>query len=311
MTTGGYDPNKEPWNQGGDPNNPPQGGPEGPGGYPPPPSGGSYPPPPPGGSYPPPPPGGSYPPPGNYPPPPGGAYPPPPGGGYPPPPAGGFGPGPVPNQLSVGDAITYAWGKFSKNPGVWIVFIIGAFLLQGLIQWAFGGFRDQPTDFGDMLSFSYIVGTLVTTIVGYIIQAAYVRGALSEVDGQKPALGTFLQIRSFGNVILAGLLVGVATTVGFFLCILPGFFVMFVTWWTMQFVIDRDQDPISAVKSSYRAIMSNAGTLLLLALALVGINILGALLCGLGLLVSIPVTIIASTYAYRLVTGGPVSPVDA
>ncbi|MFL1591511.1 RDD family protein [Rhodococcus ruber] len=74
MTTGGYDPSKEPYNQGGEPD-PQQGG------YPPPP--GSYPPP---GNYPPPqgnyPPAGGYPPPqGNYPPP--GGYPPPPGN-YPP-----------------------------------------------------------------------------------------------------------------------------------------------------------------------------------------------------------------------------------
>lgn len=305
MSTGGYDPSKDPGNQGGDPNSPNTpntGGSPDPASYPPP--GGSYPPP--SGSYPPP--GGSYPPPpGNYPPPPGN-YPPPPGN-YPPPPAGGFGPGGA-STLSVGDAISYGWSKFSKNAGVWIVFMIAAFLVQGLIQWIFNGFRGEPSDFGDWLTISSAIGSLVTTIIGYIIQGAYVRAALSEVDGQKPAFGTFLQV-PIGSVIVAGILVGLGTTVGLLLCILPGLFVIFVTWWTMQFVVDRNQDPITAIKSSYRAIMSNAGQLLLLALALIGINIVGALLCGVGLLVSVPVTIIASTYAYRVTTGGVVSPAEA
>lgn len=316
MTTGGYDPSKDPQNPSGDPY-PPQGGnyPP-PGGYPPPPSGGDYPPPgsyPPPGNYPPPP-GGDYPPPGGYPPPPGGNYPPPPGGNYPPPP-GGFGSGgfgaPGPTRLSVGDAISFGWRKFSANPGVWIVFVVVALLVQALINGIFNGFdvAVQDTDdftFTSAFSAAGLIGSVVSAIVGYLLQAAFVRGALSEVDGQKPALGTFLQFGPIGAVILTGLLVGIGTSVGLVLCILPGLVFAFLTWWAMPFVVDRNQDAITAIKSSFTAIKSNAGTLILLALALIGINILGALLCGLGLLVSIPVSIIASTYAYRITTGGPV-----
>jgi hypothetical protein len=305
MTTGGYDPNKDPQNQGGDPNpewpgNPPGGATPPPGGYPPPPSG-NYPPPSQGSGFPPPP-GGNYPPPpGNYPPPP---------GSYPPPPGGGFGGGAGPAQLNVGDAISYGWRKFSQNPGVWIIVMLVAIVIQALLNWIFNGFDfsvsldDGASGFGVWS----ILGSFVTAVVGYLIQAAFVRGALSEVDGQKPAFGTFLQVGAVGAVILAGLLVGIATTVGLFLCIIPGLVVAFLTWWTMQFVVDRNQDAITAIKSSFNAIKSNAGTLLLLALALVGINIVGALLCGLGLFVSVPVAIIASTYAYRITTGGPVAP---
>jgi uncharacterized membrane protein len=46
----------------------------------------------------------------------------------------------------------------------------------------------------------------------------------------------------------------------------------------------------------------------LLALALIGINILGAIPLGLGLLITVPVSAIASTYAYRVVSGGEVAP---
>jgi len=36
--------------------------------------------------------------------------------------------------------------------------------------------------------------------------------------------------------------------------------------------------------------------------------IVGAILCGIGLIVAIPVTIIATAYAYKLMTGQPVTP---
>lgn len=213
--------------------------------------------------------------------------------------------------LSVGDAIGYGWTKFKDNALVWIGMVVIAFLIQAAINFLFGLGNSGDTDMDGGVSFGFgiwqIIGTIVSTIVGYLISAAFVRGALHETDGNKPGFGSFFQFTNVGAVIVAGLLVGLATGIGLVLCIIPGLVVAFFTWWTMQFVIDRDQDGVTAIKSSFSAISSNAGTLLLLALALFGINIVGALLCGLGLLVTIPLTIIASTYAYRVVTGGPVA----
>ncbi|MFZ2530181.1 MAG: hypothetical protein WAX14_21430 [Rhodococcus sp. (in: high G+C Gram-positive bacteria)] len=203
----------------------------------------------------------------------------------------------------MGDAIRYGWSKFSANAGMWIGFIVVALVIQGVINIIFGGF-DTTEDF----TLWRAIGTVVSAVVGYLIQAAYVRGALHEIDGNRPAFGSFFQFTNVAAVILASVLVALATVIGFVLLIIPGLIVMFVTWWTLPFVIDRNLDAIAAIKSSVQAISSNIGTLLLLALALVGINIVGALLCGLGLLVSVPVSVIASTYAYRVTTGGPVAP---
>ncbi|PTR24107.1 putative membrane protein [Rhodococcus sp. OK519] len=310
MTSGGQDPNQNP--EGGN-NEPQQGGtPPPPGNYPPPPGGtppppppgnyppppGSYPPPPgPGGGYPPPP--GNYPPPGSYPPPQGG-YPPPPGSYPPPPPAfdSGYGqPGPGAG-LSVGAAISYGWSKFSANALSWVVLMLIAAVIQGLLNWAFSSSNNAVS----------LIGGLISIIVGYLLQAAFVTGALQETDGTKPSIGSFFQIRNVGAVIVACFLVGVLTTVGLILCIIPGLIAIFLTSWTLQFVIDQNQDPIGAIKSSFGAISSNWGTLLLLALALLGINILGAIPVGLGLLITVPLSIITITYAYRVTVGGPVAP---
>ncbi|MFC4606049.1 hypothetical protein [Rhodococcus kronopolitis] len=318
--------------------NPPQPNPAG--GYPPPPNPaggpqGGYPPPPnpaggPQGGYPPPPnPAGGYPPPpnygpqggapnmpGGYPPPPGygapGGYPPPPGGqgGYMPPPPPGYdapafpppgfsGPGGMP-QLTVGNALGYAWEKFKANAGVWVGIVLLIALIEIALSFIFDLNSTEFTVWG-------AIGTIVTTIVGYLVNAALVRGALHELDGNKPAIGSFFQFTNVGAIIVASLVVGALTGIGFLLLIIPGIVVAFLTWWTLQFVIDQQQDPITAIKSSFRAISQNVGPLVLLTLALIGINIVGALLCMVGLLVTIPITTIASTYAYRVVVGGRVT----
>ncbi|WP_020110140.1 hypothetical protein [Rhodococcus sp. 114MFTsu3.1] len=302
-------------------NTPPGNYPPPPGNYPPPP--GSYPPPP--GNYPPP--SGAYPPPpGNYPPPPG-SYPPPPGN-YPPPPGnyppspgyggqgyggqgyggqgyggqgyGGHGVG-LPPTLNVGDALSFGWNKFKDNAGVWIGIVVIAAVVQVILNLVFGR-SGNSGDVSALFGIWSIIGTVVSAIVGYIINAAFIRGALHEVDGNKPAIGSFFQFANVASIIIASVLVAIMVLVGFVLLVIPGLVLTFLSWWTLQFVIDRNEDAVAAIKSSFRAISSNAGQLFLLALAIIGINILGAIPCFLGLLVTIPISAIASTYAYRIVS---------
>jgi len=212
--------------------------------------------------------------------------------------------------LSVGDAIRYGWDRFKVNAWTWIGAVVIAAIIQGVLNTFFGNRSAFRVDtFGQSLwTVGWIIGSIVTVVVGYLINAAFVRGALHEVDGQRPSLGSFFRFTNVANVILAGILVGVVTAVGLILFVIPGLIVGFLSWWTLQFVIDRHESAIEGFRSSFRAISSQAGRVFLLALALIGINILGAIPLGLGLLITVPVSTIASTYAYRVVSGGEVAP---
>ncbi|QZT61796.1 hypothetical protein [Mycolicibacterium austroafricanum] len=314
-----------------------------PGGYPPPPPGG-YPPPPPPGGYqppPPPPPGGGYPPPpsGGFPPPQEGGYPPPQGpGGYPPPagygpPQGGFPPPaqgypPVggPPAYSVGDAFNWAWNKFSKNAVPLIVatlvFGIVVIALQAIIN-----IVQQLVSPGDTsyiaddsgLSFSYattgvagtivaIVGWFLSLIVSAAIQSAFLGGIFDIANGQQVAVGSFFRPRNIGNVIIAGLIVGVITTIGLFLCIVPGVIASILLMFTTIAVLDRNLAPMDAIKSSFETSKNNIGPVLLTWLASVAVVFVGALLCGVGLLVAAPLAALILVYAYRTLNGGFVAP---
>jgi uncharacterized membrane protein len=63
-----------------------------------------------------------------------------------------------------------------------------------------------------------------------------------------------------------------------------------------------------AIKASFGLVNKNLGTVVVLFLASILAFFIGAILCGIGLLVTIPVTIIATAYAYRFMTGQTVAP---
>ena len=326
---GGYPP---PPPGGGYPPPPPPPG----GGYPPPPGGGYPPPPPPGGGYPPPPPpGGGYAPPpqqapGGYPPPPPqpgylqqqGGY--PAQGGYPPPAGPGY---PGAQALNVGEAFSWAWNKFSKNAAALIVPTLVYGVIIFAIQLIFGvvsALVDSPdatsyTSDASSFSFAYnmsspasfaitVLGWIVALIVGGAIQSAYYSGILDIANGQQVTIGSFFKPRNVGNVIIASLIVGILTSIGFALCFFPGVAVAIFTLFTVIALLDRNLSPIDAIKTSIDIAKNNFVPVLLTFLVVLAVAIVGAVLCLVGLLVAIPLSALIEVFAYRSLTGGQVAP---
>ena len=97
-------------------------------------------------------------------------------------------------------------------------------------------------------------------------------------------------------------------TLGLLLCVIPGLFLAFMWQFYGYTIADGDTpDPIGALTRSWNLVKDNVGSLLVLARVLLLLNFLGALLCGIGLLVTLPVTAIAVAFAWRTVTGGRVA----
>lgn len=276
---------------------PPGYGNQPPAGFPPPGTPAGFPPPggavpPPGGSYPPP--GGSYPPPGGAVPPPGGSYPPP--GGSLPPPGGTYGMAGTGGQLNVGAAISYGWAKFWKNPV--------PFILAGLAVWI--------VSFGINLlgnGANSIVGrgvfSAVATAVAFFASYPLYKGALDIVDGREPKP---LEFDRFGAFAVPALLYGLAGIVGVLACCI-GVVVVAVLFGFFGFAaIDGSAEGPDALKRSFDLVKPQLGNVVVFTLAFFGINIVGALLCGIGLLFTYGITAIAGAHAYRQLTGGPIAP---
>jgi uncharacterized membrane protein len=168
----------------------------------------------------------------------------------------------------------------------------------------------QIENSGGFFGVSMILGlafNAVSIVINLVIQSGIIKASLALTRGQKPDVGSAFSGINWGQVVLAALIIGVMTFIGFVLCILPGIVVIFLTSYTLYFVIDRNLGATDAIKASFTMVKNNAGPLILFFLATLAAYIVGACLCGVGLLVAIPVVIIAQAYTFRTLNGDPVT----
>ena len=222
------------------------------------------------------------------------------------PPAGGAG------SFDLGAAFGYGWQKLQQNLGPILIGVLIYVLASAvigviwfLIVGAIAGFGGDAGFFAALISGGLF--SLVAVALTFVIQAGITKAALAIVDGQQVDVQSLIIRDNLGQVLLTALLVGVATAVGYVLCILPGLAVIIFTSFAMHFVIDQRMAATDAIRASVELVRANLGSVV--ALLVVGylINMVGSLLCGIGLLVSAPVVFIAVTYAYRRLQGQPVA----
>jgi uncharacterized membrane protein len=313
------------------------------GGYPPPPEGGGYQPPqgggyqqqPPPAGYPPPPQGGYPPPPqgGGYPPPPGGGYPPPPQGGYPPPPQAGYAPPPPgyaggpgfsnPRDVNVGEAFGWAWNKFTKNAAALIVptlvyGLVVAALSTIVFFIAFGLASESSTSYGEYgetsapeFGFASLIvlflGGILLVVVAGAIQSAYLGGLLDIANGQPVTVGTFFKPRNVAAVVIASLIIGVASSIASFVIVgslIVGLFTIFAT----VALVDRNISAIDGIKASFEIAKDNFVQVLITYIIVMLIVTVGVLACFIGIFVALPVAGLYLVYAYRKLSGGHIAP---
>jgi uncharacterized membrane protein len=112
----------------------------------------------------------------------------------------------------------------------------------------------------------------------------------------------------FWRFIGAGFLVGLVVFVGFILLIIPGI-VWAIRYMFVQYIVmDRGLTPLQAMRESSRITYGHKWPLFELAILLLLLNIVGLICLVVGLLVTVPVSWLAITHAYRTLSekAGPV-----
>lgn len=199
---------------------------------------------------------------------------------------------------------------------VFVIQFIGNLITSGMTGASELVFDPNTGEFeGGATSGGFFAGAMIVSLlfsaiswaVQLVIQAGIIKASLDLTRGRKIDLGSAFNGINWGQVIVASLLIGVGTFVGLILCILPGIVWIFMTWYTLYFVIDRDMSAVDAIKASIGLVKDNIGPLLLFFLAAIAAYIVGACLCGVGLLAAIPVVVIAQAYTFRTLTGDTVT----
>jgi uncharacterized membrane protein len=216
-------------------------------------------------------------------------------------------PAPQRAPFSATDAIGYGWKGFTANIGPLILIGLVLLVASALSNWLSQGFESW------LLT---IIGSVLGAFISLVISLGLIRAALAILDGGRPSVEQLVSTKDIGPYIIASLLVALVVTVGLVLCIIPGLIAGFLLQFYGYAIIDRKSDsvttapqssPTGAMRASFEVAAANVGPLILLAVLCFLLNLAGALLCVVGLLVSVPVTAIAIAYAWRYFSGGRIA----
>jgi uncharacterized membrane protein len=263
-------------------------------------------------------------PPGGYgaPPPP----PPPPGPPPPPPPPPAAGP-PADQPFQVGAAFSWGWAKFQQNVGpilgavaiylaiVIVVEVIAWAVLRGILindtTISINPETGAITTTGGSGFFASMLVSASTNLIFIVLfaflQAGVIRGGLMIANGERLQVSHMFNFDKFGTILVAAIIVGVASFLGIFLCFVGSLVVAFFTPFYLFFVIDKGMGAWDSIMASVNLVKDNLGDVFLLLLGVLAAYIVGAILCGIGLLVTAPVALLALTFGYRRLQGEPVA----
>jgi len=204
--------------------------------------------------------------------------------------------------LSIGDCIGYAWETFKKRP--W--FLIGALLLAMIIASLPGLFGPHPQIGPDgqlippPFNAYYAISSLVSIIVSILVGLGITTFSLRAHDNVESAqIADLWNPAPFWRFLGAHILCLFAIALGFIAFIVPGIIIAMGLAFVPYLVVERGLGPIDAIKESWRITKGHKWQLFLLVLTLIGINLLGTLALLVGLLVTLPVTMLALVHAYR------------
>jgi uncharacterized membrane protein len=151
------------------------------------------------------------------------------------------------------------------------------------------------------------ITTVAFTLLAFLVQAGLIRGALAITRGETPTSAHFFTADHLGPVVVASLLIAVASGIGTVLCYIPGVIVSYLTQYALFFVIDKNMGAVDAIRASVQFTLQFPGTLIVFALVSVVILMVASIACLLPLLVAFPVVLIAQAYLYKRLQDEPVA----
>jgi uncharacterized membrane protein len=209
-------------------------------------------------------------------------------------------------RLEVGTAIAYGWKKFTENVGPFIILVLAVFLVSvvlNIVQTIL-----TPNSSGFLAFIWRMALSVIVIVVSFIIQAGVYRAGLGVTKGIKPEVSMLTQTDNIGPYILTTILVGLGLFVGLVLCIIPGIIWLIFTAYAPILALDKGMGPGEAITTSINWVKDNFGQVFLILLVSWLVYVAGAIVCCVGLLVSIPVALVSIIYSYRALNQEPVVP---
>jgi uncharacterized membrane protein len=192
------------------------------------------------------------------------------------------------SKFSKGEAVRFGWTIVMANLGLAIVAMIIMLMIN-----AFPVYTES------------VVVALVSAFFTVVVALGVMRMALRFVDGERGELiDLFAKIPLVVPYLIASIIVGLVTTAGFILLVIPGIYwglrLQFFGW----VIVDKEVGALEATRVSWEITRGSAWQLFLMWWLLFFVNVLGFLAIGIGLLVTVPLSLVAMGHVYRTLERG-------
>lgn len=178
------------------------------------------------------------------------------------------------------------WEIFKSRAGEFIVFT----LVAAAAMTVFSGL--------------HLPGSLVGSVVMAPLYAGFIIVVFMLFKSQQVQFGDFFKgFNYFLPLVLANIVMSILVTIGMFLLILPGVYLAVSYMFVSMLIVDYRMEFWQAMETSRQIVTKNWFSLFVFFLVLAVINLLGALALGIGLLVTIPLSICSVCVAYRDIVG--------
>jgi uncharacterized membrane protein len=183
-------------------------------------------------------------------------------------------------RLSIENVLQVGFNLFRKSPGIFIIYsILGIVALSNPIS-------------------GLILG-------GPVITGYYIVSQLISHDRHVELPDFFKSFDKFTPLLILNLLIALVVFIGLLLLIIPGIYFAVSYLFAHFFVWYYDVDPSEAIRLSRKTVSGNFGQILLLCLVLGGINLIGILAFGVGILLTLPFTYCVIYAAFDDIIGIP------
>ncbi len=186
-------------------------------------------------------------------------------------------------KVVIGDALEFGWSAVKAHVG----FFIGIFLFCAVLSAIAGS------------SHSIVTKVILGLLIGGI-NLGYIKLAVDIVEEKAPEFKELFSCFSLLlKYIIAAILYFVVVSIGLVLFIIPGVI------WAVQFgfypfvIVKERLGPFSALRKSSEITSGVKGRLIVFAIALFGINLLGLIAFGVGVIITIPLSVIAAAHVFH------------
>ncbi len=201
-------------------------------------------------------------------------------------------------KFPFGQAVRFGWQKIKEN--FWpLVAVTLIWIVVNAV------FNSSAAKFEKSMPVVYFAIKLCASFISMLITLGMIRIGLKVYAGEKFEIAEMFYCRGeqFLNYIVATILYLLAVLAGLILLIVPGIILIIRMGLYGYLIVDKKMGIIDSLKESMRLTKGNALNLFLFWFVLLGVLILGFLAIIVGLLVAIPVTLLAYVFVYRYLEG--------